>query len=124
MDVTVDVYLTSRKDSLQDLRKFTNELSFSKWKSEVKNIAFYTESYKELSDKLLTEAEKYPILDAFAVIEYPQGEAFTADDEVCEKIRDVFRKKMVSFQWNLTRDEEAAPGSFKVSLEIVCDKDE
>ncbi len=123
MDLNIDVYLTTKNDSLDDLRVFRDESGFYKWKSNVKGVAFQSTSFKGLSSDILKDATQHTILEAFGVIEYPPGAVFEADDEIGEKIKALFREQGIGFNYNLTRDEQALPDTFKVSIDIVVDKD-
>jgi hypothetical protein len=122
MTLNIDVYLTTKLDALPDLKSYTKEEQFYNWKSQVKGVAFQHESYSEVSEDLLTEAGNYPILEAYALIEYPTGKVLEADEEVGEKLRTLFGDRHIKFDWALTRDESAMQDVYNVSLEIIVDK--
>jgi len=124
MDLTLDVYLTTKKDTLEELSSFKDDYGFYKWKSRVKTVAFHSDSFKEIDTKILDEASKHEMIEAYAVIEYPHGQFFEADDNVGEKLKELFNTNYVRFQYVLTRDEEAPQNSFKVSLDVICKKKE
>jgi glucose-6-phosphate 1-dehydrogenase len=122
MELNIDVYLTTKKDELPDLRTYTTEDQFYKWKNDVKFVAFHSSCHNQISDELLEEASKYRILEVFALIEYPTGKVLEADEEIGEKFREFFREKHISFNWSLTRDEAAQPDQYTVSLEVIVEK--
>lgn len=122
MNLSVSVYYTTRKDSLPDLRSFKDEGGFYKWRNQVKDVAFKSEDFDSISDITLAGAGKNPVVECFVVIEYPPGKMLEADDQLGEKLRDFIQVKRHRFTWKLTRDEQAAPDDYKVSLEVVVDK--
>ncbi|OYT41215.1 MAG: hypothetical protein B6U86_02860 [Candidatus Altiarchaeales archaeon ex4484_43] len=124
MNLTIDLYLTSKKDALPDLDTYREESEFYRWKSSIKSVAFYNERFNEITDKIFNEAKKYTILEGCAIIEYPYGKVLEADDEIGEKLKELFEYHGYPFNWKLTRDEKAAPDTYLVSLEIVVDKGE
>jgi len=124
MDLTIDLYLTTKKDKLPDLDSYREESGFYRWKSLVKLVAFYNERFNEITDKIFNEAGKYRVLEGCAIIEYPHGRIMEADDEIGEKLKELFRRHGHPFEWKLTRDEKVAPDTYLVSLEIVVDKGE
>ncbi len=121
MDVTIELYLTTKKDELPDLRTFKHEDEFYKWKNDVRHIAMYSATYNEISDALLEEANNYRILEAHALIEYPPGKVLDADEEIGEKFRQFFRDKHIKFDWSMTRDEKAEESHYTVSLEVIVE---
>ncbi len=122
MDLTIDLYLTTKKDDLPDLDTYKEEGGFYEWKSRIKSVAFYDEEFNEITDEIFNEAEKYRILEASAIIEYPTGRVQEASDEIGRRLKDLFRHHGHHIELKLTRDEKAAPSTYLVSLEIVVDK--
>ena len=97
MNTNIDVYLTTKKDELPDLQSYRDETGFYEWKRAVKFVAFHSESFTEIKDGILDEAKKYPIIESFALIEYPPGKVLEADEELGERLREFFKKNHIFF---------------------------
>ena len=122
MNLNIDIYLTTKKDELPDLKSYTDEEGFYEWKRAVKFVAFKQNTQTEVSERLLEDAREYPIIEAFALIEYPPGKVLEADEDVGERLREFFQKQHIKFNWALTRDEKSAD-TCNVSLELIVEKD-
>lgn len=122
MSLSIDAYLTTKTDSLPDLKTYTKEEDFYQWKTQVRSVAFDSKSFNEVSESILDFADRYPIIEAYALIEYPPGKVLDADEEVGEKLRTLFGDRHIKFDWALTRDEKAFGENYVVSLEIIVDK--
>jgi len=119
MDLTIDVYLTTKKDALPDLASYKTESDFYRWKEQVKGVALHSEAFSEISDGIFKEAEKRGVEAGYALIEHPTDKMWEANDEIAGKLKKLFQQRRYSFSWGLSRDENAPPDKYVVSLEVV-----
>jgi len=119
MDITIQVYLTTRKDTLPDLSSYKTEADFYAWRSRVKGVALRSDVFKEITDDIFEEAEKHGVVAGYALIEHPPDEMWEANDEIAKRLNDMFKQRRYPFSWGLSRNEKLSPGTFVVSLEIV-----
>jgi len=119
MDLTIYVYLTTRKETLPDLSSCKTESDFYKWKKEVKGVALYGDTFNEISDEIFGEAEKHGVVAGYALIEHPTDKMWEANDEIAGKLKGLFKQRRYPFSWGLSRDENAPEDEYVVSLEIL-----
>ena len=122
MDLTIQVFLTTRKDTLPDLSTYKTEAEFYAWRSGVKGVALRTDVFTEITNGIFEEAEKHGVVAGYALIEHPTDEMWEANDEIAKKLNDMFKQRHYTFKWGLSRNEKMPPGRFVVSLEIVVKK--
>ena len=122
MDLTIQVFLTTRKDTLPDLSTYKTEAEFYAWRSGVKGVALRTDVFTEITNGIFEEAEKHGVVAGYALIEHPPDEMWEANDEIAKKLNDMFKQRHYTFKWGLSRNEKMPPGRFVVSLEIVVKK--
>ena len=119
MDLTIQVYLTTRKDVLPDLSSFETEAEFYAWRIGVEGVALRSDVFNEITDEIFEEAEKHEVVAGYALVEHPTDEMWEANDEIAKKLNEMFKRRHCPFSWGLSRNEKMSPGMFVVSLEIV-----
>jgi len=124
MALDIHLYLTTKKDALPDLDSFKHADEVRSWFSQVKNVALHHNRFTEISDELIAEAEEHHILEAFAIIFYPPGEMLEADDQIGEKLDELFTRHKEKFSWSLTCEKNLEPGKYDVYLELIVESQE
>lgn len=119
MDVTIRVYVTTKTDSLPDLASYQTEEEFYKWKSDVEEVSFESGEFKEFSDALFMGRERHEVVEGHALIEYPPGEVLEARSRIARPLADLFKARHIKFTSAQTRDEQASPGVYQASLELI-----
>lgn|GEM_PF-871125 len=124
MTFDIHLYITDHKDSLPDLHTLEHSDEVMDWFSKVDDVCVHHDHFDKIDDKILTEAHKHKILQAFAVIFYPPGEMLESDEEVGEQLKKLFKGHNIKFSWNLSVNDKLHGNFYETYLELIVSKEE
>jgi hypothetical protein len=97
----VHLFLTSRKDPVPDLDSLEDFHQVKKWWEEIKPHALKYNTFDGISVELINELRNVRILECYAIILYPEGRMFEADDLVAEKLLNLLKEHGDELDWML-----------------------
>lgn len=119
MSFDIHLYITDHEDTLPDLHTMQHSDEVRSWFSQVDGVCMHHEHFSRIDDSILKEAKNHEIKSAFAVLFYPPGEVLSADDEVGEKLKKLFKSHGIKFSWNLTLNDRLQKNFYDVYLELI-----
>ncbi|MBN2014418.1 MAG: hypothetical protein JW778_04495 [Candidatus Altiarchaeota archaeon] len=98
---SIHLFVTTRKDPVQDLDSFEDYHQIKRWEKEVRPHALKYKLLDGVTEKLIDELMGIEILECYAIVLYPEGKMIEADDLIAEDLLNLLREHKNELNWRL-----------------------